>query len=36
MFKFLDEVCKPTKGSKYSATVDLYARKILLSEMVKS
>ena len=26
MFKILDEVCKPTKGSKYSAAVDLYAR----------
>ena len=26
MFKVLDEVCKPTKGSKYSAAVDLYAR----------
>jgi len=27
MFKILDEVCTPTKGSKYSACVDLYARK---------
>lgn len=26
MFKVLDEVCKPTKGSKYSAAIDLYAR----------
>lgn len=26
MFKVLDGVCKPTKGSKYSAAVDLYAR----------
>lgn len=26
MFKILDDVCKPTKGSKYSAAVDLYAR----------
>ena len=26
MFKILDEVCKPTKGSKYSAAIDLYAR----------
>lgn len=26
MFKVLDDVCKPTKGSKYSAAVDLYAR----------
>ncbi len=26
MFTILDEVCKPTKGSKYSACVDLYAR----------
>lgn len=26
MFKVLDEVCKPTKGSKYSAGIDLYAR----------
>lgn len=26
MFRVLDEVCKPTKGSKYSAGVDLYAR----------
>ena len=26
MLKILDEVCKPTKGSKYSAAIDLYAR----------
>lgn len=26
MFKILDEVCTPTKGTKYSACVDLYAR----------
>ena len=26
MFKILDEVCKPTKGSKYSAAIDLYSR----------
>ncbi len=26
MFTILDEVCTPTKGSKYSACVDLYAR----------
>ena len=26
MFKILDEKCSPTKGSKYSAAVDLYAR----------
>lgn len=26
MFKVLDEVCVPTKGSKYSACIDLYAR----------
>lgn len=26
MFKVLDEVCNPTKGSKYSAAADLYAR----------
>lgn len=26
MFKILDDVCKPTKGSKYSAAIDLYAR----------
>lgn len=26
MFKILDEACKPTKGSKYSACIDLYAR----------
>lgn len=26
MFKVLDDVCKPTKGSKYSAAIDLYAR----------
>lgn len=26
MFKILDEKCKPTRGSKYSACVDLYAR----------
>ena len=27
MLKVLDDVCKPTKGSKYSAAIDLYARK---------
>jgi len=27
MFEVLDGVCTPTKGSKYSACVDLYARK---------
>lgn len=33
MFKVLDEVCKPTKGSKYSAAVDLYAREdIVISD----
>jgi len=26
MLKVLDEICKPTKGSKYSAAIDLYAR----------
>lgn len=26
MFEILDEVCTPTKGSKYSACVDLFAR----------
>jgi dUTPase len=26
MFKILDEVCTPTKGSKYSSCIDLYAR----------
>lgn len=26
MLKILDKVCKPTKGSKYSAAIDLYAR----------
>lgn len=26
MLKVLDDVCKPTKGSKYSAAIDLYAR----------
>jgi dUTPase len=26
MFKVLDEACQPTRGSKYSACVDLYAR----------
>jgi dUTPase len=26
MFKILDEVCNPTKGSRYSACIDLYAR----------
>lgn len=26
MFKILDEKCTPTKGSKYSACIDLYAR----------
>lgn len=25
MFKVLDDVCKPTKGSKFSAAIDLYA-----------
>jgi len=27
MFKILDEVCTPTRGSKYSACVDLYSKK---------
>lgn len=26
MLKAIDDVCKPTKGSKYSAAIDLYAR----------
>ena len=26
MFKVLDTVCKPTRATKYSAMVDLYAR----------
>lgn len=26
MLKVLDDVCKPTKGSKYSAAIDLYSR----------
>lgn len=26
MLKILDDICKPTKGSKYSAAIDLYAR----------
>jgi dUTPase len=26
MFKILDESCKPTKGSRHSAAIDLYAR----------
>ena len=26
MFKILDEACTPTRGTKYSAAVDLYAR----------
>jgi len=26
MFKVLDEVCTPTKGSEFSACIDLYAR----------
>ena len=26
MLKVLNDVCKPTKGSKYSAAIDLYAR----------
>jgi len=26
MLKVLDDMCKPTKGSKYSAAIDLYAR----------
>lgn len=30
MFKILDKVCKPTKGSKYSACVDLYAREAVV------
>lgn len=32
MFKVLDEACKPTKGSKYSAAVDLYAREEVIIE----
>lgn len=38
MFRVLDEVCKPTKGSKYSAAIDLYAREDVVigaSETVK-
>ena len=30
MFKVLDEVCKPTKGSKYSAGIDLYSREDII------
>ena len=30
MFKVLDEVCKPTKGSKYSAAIDLNAREDII------
>ena len=26
MFKVLNEVCQPTRATKYSAMVDLYAR----------
>ena len=26
MFKILDEVCTPKRGTKYSAAIDLYAR----------
>lgn len=26
MFKVLEDICNPTKGSKYSAAIDLYAR----------
>ena len=25
MLNYLKEICKPTKGSKYSAGIDLYA-----------
>lgn len=30
MFKVLDEVCKPRRGTRYSAYVDLYARENML------
>lgn len=30
MLKVLDEICKPTKGSKYSAAIDLYARDYII------
>ncbi len=30
MIKVLDEICKPTKGSKYSAAIDLYAREDII------
>lgn len=30
MLKILDDVCMPTKGSKYSAAIDLYAREDIL------
>lgn len=30
MLKILDDVCKPTKGSKYSAAIDLYAREDII------
>lgn len=30
MLKVLDEICKPTKGSEYSAAIDLYARDYII------
>ena len=30
MFKILDPICAPTKGSKYSAGIDLYARETIV------
>ena len=32
MFKILDEKCSPTKGSKFSAAIDLYARENVIIE----
>lgn len=32
MFKVLDEVCQPTRATKYSAMVDLYAREDVVIE----
>ena len=30
MFKILDPICAPTKGSRYSAGIDLYARETIV------
>ena len=33
MFKILNEKCKPTKGTKYSAAIDLYASETVAIEL---